>query len=49
MKADIQGMLYNTPARTALLIKLREFLVAAVITEPGEYRAERVINYSKGI
>lgn len=35
MKADRQGVLYNaTQQKAALLIKLQELLVAAVITEP---------------
>lgn len=43
-------MLHNTTQQeTALLIKLREFLVAAVITEPRECHAGRVIKYSRRI
>lgn len=50
MKADIQSMLCNTTQQgTALLIKLRELLVAAVITEPRECHAGRVIKYSRRI
>lgn len=43
MKADIHGMLHNTTARNCSEIKFREFPVAAVVTEPGECHAGRVI------